>query len=103
MRRGVEADGLAVCASIHTFVPHLQECQKKTWRSSILVNTTSVWIPEVEEEDGGNYTCELTYGSKVVRRTTELKVTGRDCSQYRPTSRASSTLCVFTVGVSLFF
>ncbi|XP_061092181.1 X-linked interleukin-1 receptor accessory protein-like 2 [Conger conger] len=52
-----------------------KECQKKTWRSSIAVNTTSVWIPEVEEEDGGNYTCELTYGSRVVRRTTELKVT----------------------------
>ncbi|KAG5851805.1 hypothetical protein ANANG_G00055680, partial [Anguilla anguilla] len=52
-----------------------KECQKKTWRSSVVVNTTSVWIPEVEEEDGGNYTCELTYGSRVVRRTTELKVT----------------------------
>ncbi|KAJ8338601.1 hypothetical protein SKAU_G00375670 [Synaphobranchus kaupii] len=52
-----------------------KECQKKTWRRSIIVNTTSVWIPEVEEEDGGNYTCELKYGSRVVRRTTELKVT----------------------------
>ncbi|KAG7465021.1 hypothetical protein MATL_G00171770 [Megalops atlanticus] len=52
-----------------------KECQKKTWRSSIIVNTTSVWIPEVEEDDGGNYTCELKYGSRVVRRTTELKVT----------------------------
>lgn len=43
----------------------------------VIVNTTSVLIPEVEEMDGGNYTCELKYGSKVVRRTTELKVTGR--------------------------
>ncbi|MGH0173991.1 UNVERIFIED_CONTAM: hypothetical protein FKN15_066854, partial [Acipenser sinensis] len=54
-----------------------KECIPKTWRSLVIVNTTSVLIPEVEEMDGGNYTCELKYGSKVVRRTTELKVTGR--------------------------
>ncbi|KAK6473807.1 X-linked interleukin-1 receptor accessory protein-like 2 isoform X1 [Huso huso] len=52
-----------------------KECIPKTWRSLVIVNTTSVLIPEVEEMDGGNYTCELKYGSKVVRRTTELKVT----------------------------
>ncbi|NP_001136056.1 X-linked interleukin-1 receptor accessory protein-like 2 isoform X1 [Danio rerio] len=52
-----------------------KECQRKEWRSSIIINTTSLWIPEVQEDDGGNYTCELKYGSKVVRRTTELKVT----------------------------
>lgn len=48
-----------------------------------MVNTTHVWIPEVQEDDGGNYTCELQYGSRVVRRTTELKVTGSP-----PTSRS---------------
>ncbi|CDQ58235.1 unnamed protein product [Oncorhynchus mykiss] len=53
-----------------------KECEKKTWRSSIMVNTTNIWFPEVQEDDGGNYTCELKYGSRVVRRTTELKVTG---------------------------
>lgn len=42
-----------------------------------MLNTTHLWIPEVEEGDGGNYTCELQYGSRVVRRTTQLKVTGR--------------------------
>ncbi|KAM9512028.1 X-linked interleukin-1 receptor accessory protein-like 2 isoform 2-T3 [Salvelinus alpinus] len=52
-----------------------KECEKKTWRSSIMVNTTNIWFPEVQEDDGGNYTCELKYGSRVVRRTTELKVT----------------------------
>uniref|UniRef100_A0A8C1NT73 X-linked interleukin-1 receptor accessory protein-like 2 n=1 Tax=Cyprinus carpio TaxID=7962 RepID=A0A8C1NT73_CYPCA len=52
-----------------------KECQRKEWRSSIIINTTSLWIPEVQEDDGGNYTCELKYGSRVVRRTTELKVT----------------------------
>uniref|UniRef100_A0AAY4E641 Interleukin 1 receptor accessory protein-like 2 n=1 Tax=Denticeps clupeoides TaxID=299321 RepID=A0AAY4E641_9TELE len=52
-----------------------KECQKTTWRSSIMVNTTHLWIPEIQEDDGGNYTCELKYGSRVVRRTTELKVT----------------------------
>lgn len=54
-----------------------QECERVEWRSSITVNTTHIWIPEVEEGDGGNYTCELQYGSRLVRRTTELKVTGR--------------------------
>uniref|UniRef100_A0A672LBL8 Interleukin 1 receptor accessory protein-like 2 n=1 Tax=Sinocyclocheilus grahami TaxID=75366 RepID=A0A672LBL8_SINGR len=52
-----------------------KECQRKEWRSSIIINTTSLWVPEVQEDDGGNYTCELKYGSRVVRRTTELKVT----------------------------
>lgn len=41
-----------------------------------MVNITNIWFPEVQEDDGGNYTCELKYGSRVVRRTTELKVTG---------------------------
>ncbi|KAJ8015217.1 hypothetical protein DPEC_G00023840 [Dallia pectoralis] len=52
-----------------------KECERRTWRSSIMVNTTNIWFPDVQEEDGGNYTCELKYGSRVVRRTTELKVT----------------------------
>lgn len=33
-------------------------------------------IREVKEDDIGNYTCELKYGGFVVRRTTELTVTG---------------------------
>uniref|UniRef100_A0A8C2X2V1 Interleukin 1 receptor accessory protein-like 2 n=1 Tax=Cyclopterus lumpus TaxID=8103 RepID=A0A8C2X2V1_CYCLU len=52
-----------------------KECERVEWRRSITVNTTNVWIPEVEEGDGGNYTCELQYGSRLVRRTTQLKVT----------------------------
>ncbi|CAB1336992.1 unnamed protein product, partial [Coregonus sp. 'balchen'] len=59
----------------------LAECEKKTWRSSIMVNTTNIWFPEVQEDDGGNYTCELKYGSRVVRRTTELKVTDRQAGR----------------------
>ncbi|MED6271516.1 hypothetical protein CHARACLAT_021066 [Characodon lateralis] len=55
-----------------------KECERVEWRSSVTVNTTHIWIPEVEEGDGGNYTCELQYGSRVVRRTTQLKVTGDD-------------------------
>ncbi|KAG2463667.1 IRPL2 protein, partial [Polypterus senegalus] len=53
-----------------------KECKPKIWRSAIIVNVTSFIIPSVEESDAGNYTCELKYGSKFVRRTTELKVTG---------------------------
>uniref|UniRef100_A0A087XAK5 Interleukin 1 receptor accessory protein-like 2 n=1 Tax=Poecilia formosa TaxID=48698 RepID=A0A087XAK5_POEFO len=86
-----------------------KECERVEWRSSVTVNTTHIWIPEVEEGDAGNYTCELQYGSKQVRRTTQLKVTGRkrfyqrfsNCisitkTSYRrkssPNSRASITL-----------
>ncbi|KAJ3588265.1 hypothetical protein NHX12_011859 [Muraenolepis orangiensis] len=55
--------------------PPPQECEQVEWRSSMVVNNTHIWIPEVEESDGGNYTCELQYGSRLVRRTTQLKCT----------------------------
>ncbi|XP_030622395.1 X-linked interleukin-1 receptor accessory protein-like 2 [Chanos chanos] len=75
-----------------------KECQQKTWRSSIIINTTTLWIPEVEEDDGGNYTCELKYGSRVVRRTTELKVTAllttRPPKVLFPTERQASVIDV---------
>uniref|UniRef100_A0A671WVD0 Interleukin 1 receptor accessory protein-like 2 n=1 Tax=Sparus aurata TaxID=8175 RepID=A0A671WVD0_SPAAU len=58
-----------------------KECEQVKWRSSIVVNTTHIWIPEVEEGDGGNYTCELQYGSRLVRRTTQLKVTALQTTQ----------------------
>ncbi|KAF6730947.1 X-linked interleukin-1 receptor accessory protein-like 2 [Oryzias melastigma] len=58
-----------------------KECERVEWRSSITVNTTHIWIPEIEEGDGGNYTCELQYGSRLVRRTTELKVTALQTTQ----------------------
>ncbi|XP_061783684.1 X-linked interleukin-1 receptor accessory protein-like 2 [Nerophis lumbriciformis] len=58
-----------------------KECERVEWRSSIIVNNTHIWIPEVEEEDGGNYTCELQYGSRLVRRTTQLKVTALQTTQ----------------------
>uniref|UniRef100_A0AAQ4PD98 Interleukin 1 receptor accessory protein-like 2 n=1 Tax=Gasterosteus aculeatus aculeatus TaxID=481459 RepID=A0AAQ4PD98_GASAC len=58
-----------------------KECERVEWRSSITVNTTNIWIPEVEEGDGGNYTCELQYGSRQVRRTTQLKVTALQTTQ----------------------
>lgn len=54
-----------------------QECEQIEWRNAIVANGTHVWIPEVEEGDGGNYTCELQYGSRLVRRTLLLKVTGK--------------------------
>uniref|UniRef100_A0A3Q3ADL0 Interleukin 1 receptor accessory protein-like 2 n=1 Tax=Kryptolebias marmoratus TaxID=37003 RepID=A0A3Q3ADL0_KRYMA len=58
-----------------------KECERVDWRSSLFVNTTHIWIPEIEEGDGGNYTCELQYGSRVVRRTTQLKVTALQTTQ----------------------
>lgn len=35
-------------------------------------------IKDVGEDDIGNYTCELQVGSFMVRRTTELSVTGKE-------------------------
>ncbi|XP_024002261.1 X-linked interleukin-1 receptor accessory protein-like 2 [Salvelinus sp. IW2-2015] len=75
-----------------------KECEKRTWRSSIMVNITNIWFPEVQEDDGGNYTCELKYGSRVVRRTTELKVTAllttRPPKVLFPTERQTSVIDV---------
>lgn len=34
-------------------------------------------MQEVKEDDIGNYTCEVQFGGFVVRRTTELTVTGK--------------------------
>ncbi|CAH6780328.1 Il1rapl1 [Phodopus roborovskii] len=53
-----------------------KECRTKTWRPSIVFKKDTLLIKEVKEDDIGNYTCELKYGGFVVRRTTELTVTG---------------------------
>nr|KAF6435619.1 interleukin 1 receptor accessory protein like 2 [Rousettus aegyptiacus] len=52
-----------------------KECKPKMWRSIIIQKGNALLIQEVHEEHGGNYTCELKYEGKLVRRTTELKVT----------------------------
>lgn len=48
------------------------------WRSIVVQKENSLLIQDVQEEDGGNYTCELKFEGKLIRRTTELKVTGKD-------------------------
>lgn len=50
-------------------------------------------IQEVREDDIGNYTCELKYGIFVVRRTTELTVTGNYISSQ----------CLFDIVKKTFF
>ncbi|XP_059388904.1 interleukin-1 receptor accessory protein-like 1-B isoform X1 [Carassius carassius] len=52
-----------------------KECRPKQWRQSIVRKTDVLSIRDVREDDIGNYTCELQFGSFVVRRTTELSVT----------------------------
>jgi hypothetical protein len=42
----------------------------------VLRTRDTLSIQEVLEDDIGNYTCELQFGSFLVRRTTELSVTG---------------------------
>uniref|UniRef100_A0A8C7NY11 X-linked interleukin-1 receptor accessory protein-like 1 n=1 Tax=Oncorhynchus mykiss TaxID=8022 RepID=A0A8C7NY11_ONCMY len=54
-----------------------KECKPKQWRQSIVRRRDTLSIREVREDDIGNYTCELQFGSFVVRRTTELSVTGK--------------------------
>ncbi|XP_078415973.1 interleukin-1 receptor accessory protein-like 1-B isoform X2 [Cetorhinus maximus] len=52
-----------------------KECKSNAWRQSVVQKEGTLIIPEVTEDDVGNYTCELKFGSFVVRRTTELSVT----------------------------
>lgn len=67
---------LSVC-----LISHIQkECKPKQWRQSIVRRKDMLSIKEVREDDIGNYTCELTFGTFLVRRTTELSVTGKTCS-----------------------
>ncbi|XP_032928474.1 X-linked interleukin-1 receptor accessory protein-like 2 isoform X2 [Catharus ustulatus] len=53
-----------------------KECQPKMWRSVVIQKGNTLLIQEVQEEDGGNYTCELKFEGKLIRRTVEFKVTG---------------------------
>lgn len=55
----------------------MQECHPKQWRASIIQKRDILSIQEVKEDDIGNYTCEVQFGGFVVRRTTELTVTGK--------------------------
>ncbi|KFV98350.1 X-linked interleukin-1 receptor accessory protein-like 2, partial [Fulmarus glacialis] len=52
-----------------------QECKPKMWRSIVIQKGNTLLIQDVQEEDGGNYTCELKFEGKLIRRTVELKVT----------------------------
>ncbi|KAM4601747.1 interleukin-1 receptor accessory protein-like 1 [Polymixia lowei] len=52
-----------------------KECKPKQWRQTIVRRRDTLSIKEVREDDIGNYTCELQFGSFLVRRTTELSVT----------------------------
>uniref|UniRef100_A0A3Q4GC32 Interleukin-1 receptor accessory protein-like 1 n=1 Tax=Neolamprologus brichardi TaxID=32507 RepID=A0A3Q4GC32_NEOBR len=54
-----------------------KECRPKQWRASIIQKRDILSIQEVTEDDIGNYTCEVQFGGFVVRRTTELTVTGK--------------------------
>ncbi|XP_039520146.1 interleukin-1 receptor accessory protein-like 1-B isoform X2 [Pimephales promelas] len=52
-----------------------KECRAKQWRPSVVRKADVLSIKDVREDDIGNYTCELQFGSFVVRRTTDLSVT----------------------------
>ncbi|NXO70327.1 IRPL2 protein, partial [Phainopepla nitens] len=52
-----------------------KECEPKMWRNVVIQKGNTLLIQEVQEEDGGNYTCELKFEGKLIRRTVELKVT----------------------------
>ncbi|KAJ8013315.1 hypothetical protein DPEC_G00051990 [Dallia pectoralis] len=52
-----------------------KECLPKQWRSSVLQRRDTLSIREVKEDDIGNYTCQVTFGDFIIRRTTKLSVT----------------------------
>ncbi|XP_069723684.1 X-linked interleukin-1 receptor accessory protein-like 2 isoform X3 [Phaenicophaeus curvirostris] len=52
-----------------------KECKPKMWRSVVIQKGNTLLIQDVQEEDGGNYTCELKFEGKLIRRTVQLKVT----------------------------
>ncbi|XP_063288024.1 X-linked interleukin-1 receptor accessory protein-like 2 [Pelobates fuscus] len=58
-----------------TEVVWYKECKPKKWRSSIIQKGNSLLIQDVQDQDAGNYTCELKYDGRPVRRTIQLKVT----------------------------
>ncbi|KAJ3584713.1 hypothetical protein NHX12_015208 [Muraenolepis orangiensis] len=49
---------------------HHLECKPTQWRPTVLRSRDTLSIQEVLEDDIGNYTCELQFGSFMVRRTT---------------------------------
>lgn len=61
----------------------IKECKPKQWRQTIERRRDTLSIKEVREDDIGNYTCELQFGNFVVRRTTELSVTGKNKNSTR--------------------
>ncbi|XP_039947094.1 X-linked interleukin-1 receptor accessory protein-like 2 [Hirundo rustica] len=52
-----------------------KECEPNMWRNVVIQKGNTLLIQEVQEEDGGNYTCELKFEGKLIRRTVEFKVT----------------------------
>lgn len=66
-----------VLSLTHLSFSNVQECRPKQWRASIIQKRDILSIQEVKEDDIGNYTCEVQFGGFVVRRTTELTVTGK--------------------------
>ncbi|KAL2076693.1 hypothetical protein ACEWY4_027710 [Coilia grayii] len=62
----------------------ISECELQQWRASVQLQETSLVFEAVQEEDSGNYTCELQLQRFLVRRTTHLSVTGN------PTERCCS-------------
>uniref|UniRef100_A0A8C4SJK0 Interleukin 1 receptor accessory protein like 1 n=1 Tax=Erpetoichthys calabaricus TaxID=27687 RepID=A0A8C4SJK0_ERPCA len=73
------------------FLPHrdpnivwYKECKPKVWRQTVVRRRDTLIIREVREDDIGNYTCELQFGSFLVRRTTELTVTGKWLLEMQP-------------------
>ncbi|XP_062391210.1 interleukin-1 receptor accessory protein-like 1-A [Sardina pilchardus] len=49
--------------------------KSKEWRASVRLQETSLVFEAVQEDDQGNYTCELQLHRYLVRRTTHLSIT----------------------------
>ncbi|XP_069799043.1 X-linked interleukin-1 receptor accessory protein-like 2 [Dendropsophus ebraccatus] len=52
-----------------------KECKPKKWRSLIIQKGNSLLMQDVQKDDMGNYTCEIKFEGRPIRRTIQLKVT----------------------------
>lgn len=75
----------------------------KQWRQTIERRRDTLSIKEVREDDIGNYTCELQFGNFVVRRTTELSVTGKEKFKVNSGGFSGSLVLLKRLSVSEYF
>ncbi|XP_043913555.1 X-linked interleukin-1 receptor accessory protein-like 2 [Protopterus annectens] len=73
-----------------------KECHPQKWRESVIHKGNILILQDVQEQDEGNYTCEMKFDGRLVRRTLELKVTE---IHYKKVENKMSTLPQYELNV----